>query len=112
MKDRRPKGTPHMTAPSPHHLMSLFAARAAAGDADALLALYEPDAVFEPHLGTVLRGPEQIRAALAGFAALHPVSEYTGTTACVIVDGVALVASHWTVTGQRPDGGAHREAGV
>jgi uncharacterized protein (TIGR02246 family) len=101
-----------MTASSPHHLMSLFAERAAAGDVDGLLALYEPAAVFEPQLGTVLRGPDQIRAALTEFAALRPVIEYTGTTDCVIVDGVALVANHWTVTGHLPDGGVHREGGV
>ena len=43
---------------------------------------------------------------------LRPVIEYTGTTDCVIVDDVALVANQWTVTGQLPDGGVHREAGV
>jgi uncharacterized protein (TIGR02246 family) len=101
-----------MTASSPHHLMSLFAERAAAGDVDGLLALYEPEAVFEPQLGTVLRGSDQIRTALTGFAALRPVIEYTGTTDCVIVDGVALVANHWSMTGHLPDGTPHREAGV
>jgi uncharacterized protein (TIGR02246 family) len=101
-----------MTASSPHHLMSMFAERAAARDVDGLLALYEPEAVFEPQLGTVLRGTEQIRAALTEFAALRPVIEYTGATDCVVVDGVALVANQWIVTGQLTDGGVHREAGV
>jgi uncharacterized protein (TIGR02246 family) len=101
-----------MIATNPEHLMSLFAERAAAGDVDGLLALYEPQAVFEPQLGTVLRGPEQIRAALTEFAALRPVIKYTGTTDCVIVDDVALVTNQWTVTGHRPDGSLHREAGV
>lgn len=100
------------TATSPTHLMSLFAQRAAAGDVDGLIALYEPDAVFEPRLGTVLRGVDQIRPALAEFAALNPSIEYSGHTDCVIVDNIAIVANTWTVTANRPDGGIHREEGL
>jgi uncharacterized protein (TIGR02246 family) len=100
------------TAANPIHLMSLFAERAAAGDVDGLLALYEPDAVFEPRLGTVLRGLDQIRPALTAFVALRPTIEYTGETDCVIVDGIAIVANTWTVTGRLADGGTHRETGL
>jgi uncharacterized protein (TIGR02246 family) len=99
-------------ATSPTHLMSLFAQRAAAGDVDGLMALYEPDAVFEPQLGTVLRGDDAIRAALTAFAAMRPTIEYTGEADCVIVDDIAIVANTWTVTGRLPDGGTHREAGL
>ena len=60
------------TATSPVHLMTLFAQRAAVGDVDGLLALYEPGAVFEPRIGTVLRGTEAIRSALTPFAGMHP----------------------------------------
>ena len=73
-------------AMSPTHLMSLFAQRAAAGDVDGLMALSEPDAVFEPQLGTVLRRGDAIRAALTAFAAMRPTIEYTGDTDCVIVE--------------------------
>ena len=100
-----------MSATSPTHLMSLFAERAAAGDVDGLLALYEPDAVFEPALGTVLRGVDQIRPALAEFAALKPTLEYEGDTDCVIVGDVALVSNNWTATAQLPDGSTLRQAG-
>jgi uncharacterized protein (TIGR02246 family) len=100
------------TATSPLHLMSLFAERAAAGDVDGLMALYEPHAVFEPQLGTVLRGSDEIRAALAGFAAMRPRIEYAGEADCVIVDDIAIVANAWTVTGQLPDGRTHRETGL
>lgn len=58
------------TATSPVHLMSLFAQRAAAGDVEGLLALYEPGAVFEPQIGTVLRGTEAIRSASMTFAGM------------------------------------------
>jgi uncharacterized protein (TIGR02246 family) len=101
-----------VTATSPTHLMSLFAQRAAAGDVDGLIALYEPDAVFEPQFGTVLRGISQIRPALAELAALNPRIEYSGETDWVIVDDIAIVANTWTVTAHRPDGAIHREAGL
>jgi uncharacterized protein (TIGR02246 family) len=104
--------TATVTAASPAHLMSLFAERAAAGDVDGLLALYEPAAVFEPQLGSVLRGPAEICAALSGFAAMRPWIEYSGEADCVIVDDIALVSNTWTVTGQLPGGGIHREGGV
>ena len=99
-------------ANSPGHLMALFAQRAAAGDVDGLLALYEPRAVFEPRLGTVLRGAEEIRGALTAFAAMRPRIEYTGEADCVIVDGIAIVANTWTVDAELPDGGTYREAGL
>lgn len=99
-------------ATSPAHLMSLFAERAANGDVDGLLALYEPEAVFEPQLGTVLRGSDRIGAALTGFAAMRPKIEYSGEADCVIVDDIAIVANTWSVIGDLPDGGTHREAGL
>jgi uncharacterized protein (TIGR02246 family) len=100
------------TATSPMHLMSLFAQRAAAGDVDGLMALYEPAAVFEPRLGTVLRGADAIRGALAAFAAMRPRIEYAGAADCVIVDDIAIVANTWTVFGHLPDGGTHRDGGL
>lgn len=101
-----------MTATSPAHLMSLFAERVAAGDVDGLLALYEPGAVFEPELGTVLRGTDQIRPALAELAALTPAIEYSAEPDCVIVDDIAIVANTWTMTAELPGGGIHREGGL
>ena len=100
------------TATGPAHLMSLFAARLATGDVDGLLALYEPEAVFEPALGSVLRGVEQIRPALAELAALHPTIEYAGEPDCVVVDGIAMVANTWTLTARLPDGGTLRQTGL
>jgi uncharacterized protein (TIGR02246 family) len=99
-------------ATSPTHLMSLFAQRASAGDVDGLMALYESQAVFEPQLGTVLRGCDAIRAALTAFAAMRPTIEYGRKADCVIVDDIAIVANTWTVVGELPDGSTHREAGL
>jgi hypothetical protein len=87
-----------MIATGPLHLMELFAERAAAGDVEALLALYEPDAVFEPRSGTVLSGTAQIREALTGFVAMRPVIEYSGQPGCVGGGDVALVSNTWTMS--------------
>ncbi|MBJ7328950.1 MAG: SgcJ/EcaC family oxidoreductase [Solirubrobacteraceae bacterium] len=102
----------HAPAADPASLMSLFADRAAAGDADGLLALYEPDAVFEPALGTVLRGAAQIRPALLELAALRPTIAYEGDPDVVIVDDIAIVSNTWTLSAQLPDGARHREGGL
>jgi len=47
-------------ATSPAELVTMFAERAASGDAAGLLALYEPVAVFEPQIGVTLRGSAEI----------------------------------------------------
>lgn len=99
-------------ATSPAHLMTLFAERAAAGDTDGLLALYETEGVFEPELGTVLRGHEEIAGALAALAAMRPQIEYRGEPDVVVVDDIAIVSNAWSMTARHADGGAHREGGV
>lgn len=102
----------HEAATSPDHLMSLFAERAAAGDAEGLLALYEPGAVFEPQLGTVLAGLEEIRPALEELAALRPRIEFSGETDVVIIEDIAMVSNPWHMTAELPDGSTHREGGL
>jgi hypothetical protein len=89
--------TAHETtvAADPAHLMSLFAQRAAAGDVEGLVALYEPGAVFEPQIGTVLRGAEKIRVAMTELAGLRPAI-HSGEPDVVIVDGVAIVSTPGT----------------
>lgn len=99
-------------ATSPSRLMALFAERAAAGDAKGLLALYEPKGVFEPTLGRVLRGHQEIFSALAEFAAIRPRIEYTGDPDVVVVDDIAIVSNSWSLTAYLPDGSEHREGGL
>ncbi len=99
-------------AGTPAQLMTLFAERASGGDADGLLALYEPAAVFEPQFGVVLRGLDEIRSALIELAALRPRIDYAGAPDVVIVDNIAVVSNTWTMTADLPDGSIHREGGV
>lgn len=99
-------------AGSPAGLMTLFAERAAAGDAAGLAALYEPGAVFEPELGIVLRGLDEFGPALSELAAMRPRIDYVGDPDVVVVDDIAIVSNSWTMTVELPDGSTHREGGV
>lgn len=107
--------TPTTTATEandPAALMRLFAARAAEGDLEGLVALYEPDAVFEPEFGAVVEGHDQLRAALPEFVQLKPQITYTQDPDVVIVGDTALVTNFWTMVGTAPDGSIVRESGT
>jgi uncharacterized protein (TIGR02246 family) len=81
-----------------------------AGDADALLALYAPDASLVPQPGQVVSGTAALRAALAGFLALR--GQMTLETRAVVVAGdLAQTHGQWTLTGTGPDGSALQMAG-
>ena len=72
-------------------------------DIDALMELYEPDAVLIPQPGQTAAGHAQIREALNGFLALNGPINMTNLGA---VDGpdVSLVVGRWTLEGTGPDG--------
>ena len=59
-----------MKVHNPEQMNSAFAAAFNAGDIEALLALYEPDAVLVPKPSVVVHGLAAIRAALQEFLAL------------------------------------------
>lgn len=104
--------TAHKTASSPERLMLMFAERAADGDAEGLLALYEPDAEFEPQIGVVLRGRDQIGDALTALAAMKPRIAYDGQPDVVVVDDIAMVSNTWAMSALLPDGSTHRDGGL
>ncbi len=83
-----------------------------AGDVEAALALYEPNASFLAHPDQPpVHGTEQIREALTGFAALQPTMD--GEIVKVVeADDVALVVNRWTMRGTRPDGEPLEMTGV
>ncbi len=97
---------------SPAQLMQEYAARAARGDLDGLIELYEPDAVFQPDYGTRLVGHDQLRSALSEFLALGPQITYEDEPDVVIVGDVALVSNFWSMTGTSPDGARIGESGT
>jgi uncharacterized protein (TIGR02246 family) len=83
--------------------MQTFAAYVHARDLDALMGLYEPDAVFMPEPGVVLATPAEIRGALGAMLELAPTMS-VNPGQILIADDVALVQNDWSITGTAPDG--------
>ena len=92
-----------MSDPTPAATIERFSELLAAGDLDAMVALYEPDAAFAPQPGHSVTGHDAIRAALGGFLAVKP--RMSGRIEKVLEAGdTALVANRWSLTGTAPDG--------
>ena len=101
----------HEPARTPEHLMELFAERLNRANLDALMALYEPDAVLQPEPGTVVRGSAAIRAALTQLLALSP--KLRSEVRSVLASGdIALVSNAWSLVGTAPDGSEVRQGGL
>jgi uncharacterized protein (TIGR02246 family) len=96
-------------ADSPAATIERFAELIGAGELDAAVALYEPDAAFIPEPGRVVAGRSAIREALSAFLALRPTM--TGTIQKEVTAGdTALVLNEWSLRGTDPDGGEVRMA--
>lgn len=92
-----------MSATRPEELHTLFAEAALRGDIDALMALYEPDAVGVDLNGGELGGRAAIREFLLGF--LAAAGEMEGNTSKVVAsDDLALLSNHWHAVVKGPDG--------
>jgi uncharacterized protein (TIGR02246 family) len=92
-----------MNSPSPQETIERFSQLLSESDLDAVLDLYEPDAVFAPRPGEQVRGHDAIREALVPFAAIKP--RMTGKVEKVLRAGeLALVANRWTLAGSGPEG--------
>jgi uncharacterized protein (TIGR02246 family) len=87
----------------PEAVIERFSELLAAGDLEAMMELYEPDAAFAPQPGETVTGRDQIRAALEGFLAVKPRMD--GTIEKVLTAGdTALVTNRWRLAGTAPDG--------
>lgn len=82
-----------------------------AGDADAAIAQYHPEAAFVPEPGKPETGLVAIRRALDAFLATQP--RLSVEIAQVIEAGdVALCCTHWSLTDADAEGGEPVGAGV
>lgn len=95
---------------TPALLLGRFAELLNAGDLEALLSLYLPEAVFVPEPGVVAVGREQIRAALSSLLALSPVIE-TSIEGIHTSGDVALAVVQWRLRGTAPDGSIVEQEG-
>jgi uncharacterized protein (TIGR02246 family) len=81
----------------------LFADAFNSGDADSIMALYEPEATLVPQPGQVVKGFHAIREAMQGYLALK--GRINAETQYVIRAGdIALLRANWSLVGTGPDG--------
>jgi uncharacterized protein (TIGR02246 family) len=96
---------------APEETIRSFSTLLAAGDIEAMVDLYEPEAAFVPRPGTVVSGHEAIRESLRPFLAMRP--RMSGDIARVVTAGdTALVANRWSLIGSGPDGEPVELSGV
>ena len=99
-----------MHARDPQELDRLFAQALNAGDLDALVALYEPQAALTPEPGKTAVGHAAIRGALAQFVAGKPRIEMSPRVIAQAGD-LALVTARWKLAMTGPDGNPAEVAG-
>ena len=75
-----------MPIKSPDDMHRAFEAAFNTRGMDALLALYEPDAMLIPQPGIVVHGRDQIRAALQGFLTLE-AKGWKGAAGTALIQG-------------------------
>lgn len=92
-----------MSAKDPADMHRLFADAFNAHDLDALVALYEPEAVLVPQAGQRAIGRDAIREALAGFLAGFETIELT-TRGIVQQRDIALLYPEFLLRGTGEDG--------
>jgi len=92
-----------MAARTPEDLDRLFAGAMNAGNLDALVALYEPQASLTPAPGKVAVGIDAIRDALAGFLDGKPQMTLSPRLVARVGD-LALLTSKWEITMTDADG--------
>ena len=92
-----------MPAHTPEDCDNLVMKAILAGDVEAAVALYEPNARFVAGPDQVLEGHDQIRAAMPGMMAGQPAGTIKVTQ--VVQSGdLALLCSDWEMTATGADG--------
>jgi uncharacterized protein (TIGR02246 family) len=100
-----------MPATEPEQMHGLFEDAFNAGDLEALMALYEPDAALVPQPGAVAAGTAAIRESLQWF--LDRRGRITLDTKLVLrVDDLAYLANRWSLTGGTMPDGSPAELGA
>lgn len=95
----------------PEQIHQRFVAAFNRGDSDALLDLYEDDAVLVAQPGQQVQGKDGIGEALQGFLGLSGPIDLQ-TKAVVRVGDIAYLAGSWTLDGKAPDGSPVHLEGV
>jgi uncharacterized protein (TIGR02246 family) len=96
-----------MPANSPVEVDQLFESAMATADLEAVVALYEENAVVpgQPGQPTAV-GLEQVREAMRGFTDLKPTNIKTAPRVIAQLGDVAVLYNDWSATGNPPGGDA------
>lgn len=95
------QGGKKMPAHSPEEICSLFRQYMAEGDIDAVLGVYDSEAVFLNRSGEIKKAGEELRQELAPFAAMKAHFDYSIRQ--VIQSGdIALMHTQWNVSAAEP----------
>lgn len=92
-------------ARTPDEMDAEWAGAFNAGDAKAVLALYEPGAAFQLPTGELIEGQEALAQTIDGFLALKPRIDLR-TDRVLTAGDTAIVYSTWTLSATAPDGTA------
>lgn len=100
-----------MAVQYPEDMHRAFTEAFNAGDADALMALYEDEAALVPAPGQTVTGTAAIREALGGFLALN--GRMSIVTQTIVPAGeIVLLHGNWLLSGTGPDGSPVELAGL
>jgi ketosteroid isomerase-like protein len=86
-----------MPAQSPEQICQLFQQYMAEGDIEALLSIYDPEAVFLNRSGEVKQGRQGLREELAPFAPAKAIFDFS-LKQIVQSGDIALMHTLWTVS--------------
>jgi ketosteroid isomerase-like protein len=90
-----------MPAKSPEQICQLFKQCMAGGDIEALLSIYDPEAVFLNQSGEVKHGRQGLREELAPLASAKAIFDFSIKQ--IIQSGdIALMHTQWTVSSPQP----------
>ena len=94
-----------MSATSPEQLSQLFSQAIGRGDLEAVMALYEPGAVFLTQSGDLRSGTDAIRQQMAPFADMKP--DFKINVDKVVSSGdIALMYNTWSMSSPQLSGRA------
>jgi uncharacterized protein (TIGR02246 family) len=94
-----------MPARTPEDAHRLWGEAYLAGDLEAMIELYEPEATWMPQPGNVVSGTDAIREHLTNFLALRDTTSFDLKPEYALRSGdLALLRARWTLKGTTPDG--------
>jgi uncharacterized protein (TIGR02246 family) len=99
-----------MSTDTPEQVLASIVEGINAGNLEALMTLYEPDAGFASQPGTLAPGLTGVRQSLAAFIGMKGTLDLQVTRVLQASD-LALVVGKWSFTGTGPDGGAVKLTG-